>query len=511
MISVRDISLSYGGQTLFENASLQINDGDRFALIGPNGSGKSTLFRLILGEVEPDRGRVEMKRGTVIGYLPQENAPVSDRTVLESALEDFDSPDDRITARTKSVLMGLGFKVPDFTKPMRELSGGWAMRTALARLLVKDPDILLLDEPTNHLDLYSLLWFRDYLLEYRGTVVVISHDRTFVNTVCQKIISVQESALKVYHGNYEYFSREREDEKKRLEASYRTQQAKMGQMQEFIDRNRARLSTARRAQSMMKRLDRVERIELPSDPKLLKIRLPQPARGGKEGLRLTGVCKSYGKVSVYHNLDFSVPRGASMALVGPNGAGKSTLLKIIAGVLPFESGERTPGYNMTIGYHSQHRAGTMDENRTVLEEATAGSKERTTEFVRTVLGSFLFPGDDVFKKVKVLSGGEKSRLSLVKILLDPPSFLLLDEPTTHLDMDSVDALINALAKFEGTMAFISHDIHFINALAKQVVHVDRGRVTVYPGNFELFQWRLKKAEEDAAPPAGKISRHAPRR
>jgi len=493
MISVRDISLSYGGQALFENASLQINDGDRFALVGPNGSGKSTLFRLILGEVEPDRGRVEMKRGTVIGYLPQENAPVSDKTVLESALDGFHSPDDRLKARAKAVLMGLGFKVADFTRPMRELSGGWAMRTALARLLVRDPDILLLDEPTNHLDLYSLLWFRNYLLEYRGTVVVISHDRVFINTVCRKIVSVQEHVLRVYHGDYDHFSREREEEKRRLEASYRTQQAEIGRMKEFIDRNRARLSTARRAQSMMKRLDRVERIEIPPDPKLVKIKLPQPARGGKEVMRLAGVCKSYGKLSVYHNLDFSVPRGASMALVGPNGAGKSTLLKILAGVLPFESGERKPGHNLTIGYHSQHRAETMDESRTVLDEATAGSREKAPEFVRTVLGSFLFPGDDVFKKVKVLSGGEKSRLSLVKILLDPPNYLLLDEPTTHLDMDSVQALINALAKFEGTMAFISHDVHFINSLAKQVVHVDRGRITVYPGNFELFQWRQSQA------------------
>ncbi len=494
MISVRDVALSFGGQVLFEKASWQINDGDRFALVGPNGSGKSTLFRMILGEIEPDRGKVQVKKGITLGYLPQENAPLSERTVLAETLAESDSEDGRLVAQAKAILMGLGFKVADFEKPLRELSGGWAMRVAMARLLLREPDVLLLDEPTNHLDLWSLLWFRDYLLEYRGTVVVISHDRAFINRICRAVVSIQESDLKIYDGDYEYFVEQRAAERNRLESSYRLEQKKIAQMQEFINRNRARLSTAKRAQSMIKRLEKLERIELPQQAKYVDIQLPQPVRSGKEVITLKNLHKSYGKVPVFRGLNFMVQRGFRMALVGPNGAGKSTLLKILAGVLSFEGGERSLGYNVTVGYHSQHRAETLDPERTVLDEAMAGDKQNLPQLVRNVLGSFLFSGDTVFKKVKVLSGGEKSRLSLVKILLNPPNFLLLDEPTTHLDMESVEALLAALKAYEGSLAFISHDEHFINTLVQQVVYLNEGSVTVYPGNFELFQWRLRGKE-----------------
>jgi ATP-binding cassette subfamily F protein 3 len=371
---------------------------------------------------------------------------------------------------------------------MHELSGGWAMRVAMAGLLVQEPDLLLLDEPTNHLDLWSLLWFRDYLVKYPGTVFVISHDRAFINSVCRAVVSVQYQGLKIYHGDYEHFVLERQAEKERVESAHRVQQVKIGHMQEFIARNRARLSTARRAQSMIKRLDRIDRVELPPEPRKLAIKMPQPARSGKEVVSLKNVGKSYGGLVVYRDLNLIIQRGSRMALVGPNGAGKSTLLGILAGILPFESGERKLGHNVAAGYHSQHRAGTMNPERTVLEEAMTNGRGLAPQFVRTVLGSFLFPGDDVFKKVKVLSGGEKSRLSLVRILLDPPNFLLLDEPTTHLDMDSLEALMAALGKYEGTLAFISHNLHFINVLAQQIVHIDRGKATVYPGNFDLFRW-----------------------
>ena len=488
MISLRSIDLSYGEQVLFRDASLQINQGDRFALVGPNGSGKSTIFRLILGETEPDSGEVQLKRGLSIGYLPQENAPVSARTVVEEAAAEF-TEDPRKVAKAKACLMGLGFREKDFTRPMKEMSGGWAMRAAMARLLARDPELLLLDEPTNHLDLWALLWFREYLQDFRGTLVVISHDRDFIDTTCRSIVSVQEKGLKIYHGDYGSFLVERAAEKATLEAQQKVQEGKMARMQDFIDRNRARLSTARRAQSMMKKLAKIEPIEVPRDPDRVTVKFPQPARCGKEVLSLRKVTKAYGSNTVYRGLDLTVQRGWRVALVGPNGAGKSTLLRMFAGVLPFESGERVVGHNVATGYHSQHREGTMDPERTVLDEAMANGRAVPLQFVRTVLGSFLFSGDSVFKPVKVLSGGEKSRLSLVKMLLDPPNVMLLDEPTTHLDMDSVEALLAALAGFEGTLVFISHDLHFINTLADHVVHIDSGKVTTYPGRFDLYLWR----------------------
>ncbi len=489
MISIRNISLAFGGQELFEGASLQLNRGDRYALVGPNGAGKSSLFRLILGETSPDEGDVEIKRGTVLGYLPQENPPVSDRPVLVEALHGLDETDGALEAKAKSILAGLGFKTKDFDKPVRELSGGWAMRVAMARLLTEEPDLLMLDEPTNHLDLWTLLWFRDYLQRYDGTIFVISHDRDFVNTVCTAMVSVQDRSLKVYRGSYEDFERERAGEKERLLAAKAQQETEIEKMQDFISRNRARLSTAKRAQSMMKRLDRVERIDIPPDPKILAVKLPQPPRSGKEAMTLKEIHKSYGDTVVYKGLTLSLHRGWRAALVGPNGAGKSTLLKIMAGVLPFEQGERILGHNVVSGYLAQHREGTMDPNRTVFDEARTGQRGHPDAFVRGILGSFLFGGESVNKKVKVLSGGEKSRLAIVKVLLDPPNVLFLDEPTTHLDMASVDALIEALKRYEGTLAFISHDLHFINALANQVIHVDAGKVTVYPGAFDLFMWQ----------------------
>jgi ATP-binding cassette subfamily F protein 3 len=496
MISIRDISLAFGGQELFEGASLQLNRGDRYALVGPNGAGKSTLFRMILGEIAPDEGEVEIKRGTVLGWLPQENPPVGDRTVLREALHGLDEDDGRLEAKAKSILAGLGFRTRDFDRPVRELSGGWAMRVAMARLLVEEPDLLMLDEPTNHLDLWTLLWFREHLRRYDGTIFVISHDRAFINAVCTAMVSVQDRGLKVYRGSYEDFVVARAGEKERLQDAKERQDAEITRMQDFISRNRARLSTAKRAQSMMKRLDRLERIEIPPDPKILAVRLPQPPRSGKETLTLKGIHKSYGDTVVYRGLDLALQRGWKCALVGPNGAGKSTLLKIMAGVLPFERGERVLGHNVVAGYLAQHREGTMDPERTVLDEAMAGGQRHPEPFVRGILGSFLFGGDAARKKTRVLSGGEKSRLGIVKMLLDPPNVLFLDEPTTHLDMASVDALVEALKRYEGTLAFISHDLHFINALANQVIHVDAGNVTVYPGTFDLFMWQKDRKGVD---------------
>ncbi len=492
MISVRDLELSFGSQVVFAGASLHVDKGDRFALVGPNGSGKTSLFRMILGETRPDSGRVQVQKGLRLGHLPQENAPVSGRPVLAECLEGSDGQDLKQEAQAKKILMGLGFRIADFKRPLRQLSGGWAMRVAMARLLVQDPDVLLLDEPTNHLDLLSLLWFQDYLVNYRGTVIVTSHDRAFIDKVCGAIVSIEQGKLKLYRGDYGFFLREREAEYERLEAAQRQQQKEIDKMQDFVDRNRARLSTARRAQSTIKKIEKMERIVLPPKPKRVSFRLPQPARSGRDVIALKRVDKSYGELRVFRGLDFDIQRSMRMAFVGPNGAGKSTLLRILAGVLEFDDGERVLGHQVTVGYHSQHRAGSMDPARTVLEEAQSANSANPQQLIRDILGCFLFSGDAVEKKVKVLSGGEKSRLSLVKILLDPPNLLFLDEPTTHLDMDSVAMLIEALQGYAGTLAFISHDVHFINSLARQVVYLREGRISVFPGDFELFRWHHRK-------------------
>jgi ATP-binding cassette subfamily F protein 3 len=496
VITLRSVSKSFGQQTILENASLQINAGDRFVLVGPNGAGKSTLFKMLLGEEQADKGELQLKRGAVVGYLPQENPPVSEETVLEAALAHHEDPDGRITAKAKAILMGLGFKVEGFEKKVKELSGGWAMRVALARLLLQEPDLLLLDEPTNHLDIDSLFWFQKYLQSYPGAVFLISHERAFINAVCRAIVSLQNHNLRVYHGDYEFYQNERERERESLVQRYNAQQAEIAEMQDFIYRHRARAATANRAQSMMKRIEKMEKITLPPELKTVKIKFPQPQRTGVRVLQLKNVFKSYGNTKVYDGLDFELERGWKMAFVGHNGAGKSTLLKVLAGVIPFDSGERNVGFDVKVGYFSQHREGQLDMNRTVLQEAQSTGRMNPDLFVRTVLGTFLFPGDTVHKKVSVLSGGEKSRLALAKLLLDPPNVLLLDEPTTHLDMASVDSLIDALKEFEGTICCISHDIYFLNALADHVVHIDQGKITVYPGNYEYFKHRQSQWHEE---------------
>ena len=489
MISVRGVQKSFGDQTLYTGADLQINSGDRFALVGPNGAGKSTLFKMLLGEEEPDGGSIEWRRGTRKGYLPQENPPIGAQTVLETALAGDEGADGRQTAKAKKILMGLGFKVKDFDRALSELSGGWAMRAALARLLVDEPELLLLDEPTNHLDLETLLWFQEYLKGYRGAILLISHDRGFIDEVCSAIVSVEEKRLKVYRTDYEGFLAEREAARERVVQQWKQQQTEIADMEEFIMRNRARASTASRVQSVMKKLDKIERIELPPSLKAVKIAFPQPSRTGQRVLWLKGASKAYGPVKVYENLDFELERGQKMAFVGPNGAGKSTLLKMLGEVIAPDAGERHVGHNVKVGYFSQHREGWLDPEKTVLQEAMSVGRLNGELFTRTVLGTFLFPGDAVFKKVKVLSGGEKSRLQLAKLLLDPPNVLLLDEPTTHLDITSVEALVEALKDFEGTVCTISHDVYFLNAIATHVLHVRAGKVTLYPGNFEYFQHR----------------------
>jgi ATP-binding cassette, subfamily F, member 3 len=395
--------------------------------------------------------------------------------------------------------MGLGFRVSDFDRPISKLSGGWTMRAVIARLLVQKPDVLLLDEPTNHLDLDSLLWLQEYLAGTKTAFLLISHDRAFVNALSDGIVDLRQHLLYRYQGNFDRFLEVRRQEEESLLAAYKRQQKEIEEHEEFIARFRAQASKAPQVQSRIKMLDKMERVELPPEIKKVKISFPQPSRTGVRVLALNNVNKSYGDLPVYRNLNFELERGQKIVFVGPNGAGKSTMLKILAGVIPIDSGDRVVGHNVQVGYYAQHRIEMLNPARTVLEEASDTRRTNPDLFVRTVLGTFLFQGDSVFKKVAVLSGGEKSRLALVKLLLDPPNVLLLDEPTTHLDMYSVEALVEALREFSGTLCFISHDLYFINSMADHVLHVDGGKVTLYPGNYDYFQRRIKQGANETPP------------
>jgi ATP-binding cassette subfamily F protein 3 len=499
--------------------SLQINRGDRIGLVGPNGAGKSTLFSLILGNDTPDSGSVSFERGSTVGFLPQETAPVGDETVIEIAtsispeavelqkrMKLFDAGHDteshdfhdvqhafeamggyQLEPRAKTILRGLAFRDGDFDRPARTMSGGWVMRAYLARLLVQSPDLLMLDEPTNHLDLESLQWFQEFLLNYPGAILLISHDREFLNALCGSILDIRQQSVNRYRGNYDEFLVQKAASEEQLLAAYKTQQKKIEQLQDFANRFRAKASKAAQAQSKLKQIERMDKIEAPeSDQRSIKFRFPQPIRSGQRVITLKHIDFAYGDNVVYHNMHFEAERGQRTVLVGPNGAGKSTLLKILAGVLPMQKGVRELGHNTKTGYYAQHRVEMLQTNRTVLEEAADLPVPIPEQSIRTVLGSFLFTGDDVYKSVGVLSGGEKSRLALVKLLLNPPNLLLMDEPTTHLDMASIDALIGALETFEGTLIFISHDVYFIRKLAKHVLHINAGKLTPYHGDYQYY-------------------------
>jgi ATP-binding cassette subfamily F protein 3 len=489
VLTVQNLHKAFGQQVIFDGVSLQLNAGDRYALMGPNGAGKSTLFKILRGLDFPDDGVVSFPRGVRIGYLPQETADIGEGTVLQETLAgegDAEALTEKRAAEAKKILMGLGFRVSDFDRLASAMSGGWRMRIAIARLLLQEPDLLLLDEPTNHLDLASLLWFQDYLQHSKSSILLISHDRAFVNAIAHGIWDLRDHKIYKYVGDYEKFLSVRAMEQDQVLAAYKKQQREIADAQEFINRFRAQAAKAPQVQSRIKMLEKMELIEVPPEVRKIKINFPQPSKTGVKILSLNGIVKSYGDTKVYDGLDFELERGQKVALVGPNGAGKSTLLKILAGVLPFEKGQRVLGLNVESGYFSQHRWETLTPGRTVIQEAMATRRMNPDLLVRTILGTFLFRDNAVFKKVDVLSGGEKSRLALARLLLDPPNVLLLDEPTTHLDMASVDALIEALTDFEGTICFISHDLYFVNALANHVAHVDQGRAKLYTGNHDDF-------------------------
>jgi ATP-binding cassette subfamily F protein 3 len=533
---------------LFEDVSLQVNRGDRIGLVGPNGTGKSTLFSLLLGEVSPDGGTIAIEKNATIGFLPQETAAAGDETVLELALavspelvnaqkvikhhESGDGSDDaayhdalhvfeehggwELEPKAKRILAGLAFRETNFDRPARALSGGWIMRAHLARLLVMQPDLLLLDEPTNHLDLESLQWFQEYLRSYPGGIVMISHDREFLNQLVGSIVEIAHSKLVRYRGDWDSYVEQKAAREEQQLAAYKNQQKEIAALQLFADRFRAKASKASQAQSKLKQIDRMKKIAAPTARgKTIKFHFPQPVRSGLRVIKLSDVDHAYGDVVVYRGMQFHAERGQRTVLVGPNGAGKSTLLKLLAGVLPLQHGVRELGHNVRTGYFSQNRIDVLNVKHTVLESALDAPNPVSEQTARTVLGSFLFRGDDVFKSVAVLSGGEKSRLALVKLLLDPPNLLLMDEPTTHLDVGSIDALIGALKQYHGTLIFISHDVHFIRAIATSVLHVTAspvadspgrartgGQLTPYPGDYDYYLEKSKATSARIALTAG---------
>jgi len=530
MITITNLSKSYGSKILFEDISLGINRGEKIGLIGPNGAGKTTLFSLILGELEPSSGDIQVNRNVHIGYLPQEASFNSAHTVLSELTEG----DERIMRlkeekdkleesgqagsgrygdvlhnlealgyfelehKAKKILMGLGFKEKDFSRPVNEMSGGWQMRTLLGKLLTYHYDLLLLDEPTNYLDLNAALWLKDYLADFDGTFIMISHDKAFLTDVTNYTLILENGAITKVHGNYEQYERIKEEKRTYLLRQFKEQEKKRQQLQKFIGRFHAQPNKAASVRAKRRVMEKMEEVKIivPEDRResIGKFQFPAARRSGYQVMALQKISKSYGDIQVYKDFDFEVSQGEKAVLAGENGAGKSTLLKILAGVVDIDSGTRTVGHNVEIGYFSQTRMDILSQENTVLQEAySAAPGFMSEENIRTILGAFLFTGDDSDKKVKVLSGGEKSRLILAKLLINPPNFLLLDEPTTHLDVDAVDALVRALAAYEGTIVFISHDIYFVRCVANMVFEVKEGKVRKFHGNFDYY---LEKKDED---------------
>ncbi|MFH1440902.1 MAG: ABC-F family ATP-binding cassette domain-containing protein [Candidatus Omnitrophota bacterium] len=521
MITINNLSKNYGKKVLFNNVSLTISPREKIGLIGPNGAGKSTLFSMILEEEEPSSGVINKNKNIRIGYLPQESSFNSSRTVLTELIEgddfiaqlkqekDFLETQNQADSsrygdilhelevlgffelehKAKKILMGLGFKEKDFNRRITELSGGWQMRTLLGKLLTFHYDILLLDEPTNYLDLNAALWLKDYLASFNGTFLMISHDKAFLNEVTNYSLILENGSIYKVEGNYEHYEAIKQERKTHLVKQFKEQEKKRKQLEEFVARFHAQPNKAQAVRAKRTILEKMEEIIVPPDTResINSFKFPETKRSGHKVLSLESISKSYGDIQVYKDFDLEITQGQKIVLAGENGAGKSTLLKILAGVVNIDSGQRIPGYNVDIGYFSQTRTDVLNPENTVLEEAySAAPGFMSQEIIRTILGAFLFSGDDADKRVKVLSGGEKSRLILAKLLIKPPNLLLLDEPTTHLDVDAVDALIRALKEYQGTIVFISHDIYFVRSVANFVFEVKEGQIRKFHGNFDYY-------------------------
>ncbi len=532
MITLHQVHKFYGKQDVLKDASLHVGPRERLGLVGPNGAGKSTLLAIMLGRLEPDQGSVFRARKLRMGYLPQDLLQLSGKTVMELAMDTGESleevqeeltlvhdelacasePDKieelvlrqgqlqsifedlggyDLPARAGKVLAGLGFKPEQLNRDVSTLSGGWLMRAALARIILSAPDIILLDEPTNHLDLESLLWLENHLVNSPASLVLVSHDRVFLDKVVNRIVEVDQGKLYVYGGNYSQYESLRASRRQAAMAAFENQQDRIREIQNFIDRNRSRKDRAKQVQSRIKMLESMEMLTSPESEESLSLHIPPVERASKVVVELLGVNLTYGSRAVYKDLDFTLQWGDRMAFLGRNGAGKSSLLKLLTGQVQMQSGRRLVGGRVSMGVFSQHALQDLQPDNDVLSELGTVAGHLGLSRLRTILGSFLFRGDDVFKKVKVLSGGERSRLVLAKILITAPNTLFLDEPTNHLDIESRQVLERALSGYQGTMVLVSHDRHLINACANQVVWVDDGNITICPGNYDDFErlWR----------------------
>lgn len=536
MLSVADITVGFGARTLFEGVSFIVNPRDRIGLVGSNGAGKSTLLKIISGQTDPDKGDIALARHTTVGYLPQDGITFAGKTIYEevysgvgdiSALKEeidevqremeehpdhsseeymeliekqgellhkFEALDGfRIKSNIEKILEGLGFSSKDFDRLTEEFSGGWQMRIALAKLLLVQPSVLLLDEPTNHLDIESLIWVEDFLKSYEGAIILVSHDRTFLDNITNKTVEIYAGKVTIYSGNYSYYVSEKDIRKELLFKSYENQQRYLKQQERFITRFRSKASKATSVQSRIKQLDKIERIEIEDEESAIHFHFPPATHSGRKVFELKNISKSYGDNLVLSGLNLEIERGDKIGLVGVNGAGKSTLARIIRGTEEIQSGSRKLGFQVALEYYSQHQADSLEPGNTVLGTMDNVATGEIRKQLRTILGSFLFRGDDVFKQVGVLSGGEKSRLALATMLLKSSNFLVLDEPTNHLDMNSKHVLMEALRNYDGTILIISHDREFLDGIVNKIIEVKDKNIKTYLGNCTYY---LQKKEEE---------------